>query len=291
MKSVLLVPYILLLTLVVIVNCGIINTPKSKRQILTEKDTEFWLNEGKSFVKKQRNLKANVAKAKNIIMFMGDGMSMTTLAATRPYIGGEEKYLSFEEFPYIGMAKTYCVDYQVPDSACTGTAYLTGAKSNFGTIGVTAKVPRSHCTAELDRAAHTSSIAKWAMDSGKWAGFVTTSAVTDSSPANLYAHSANSAWQNDLEIRKQNCDPAVIEDIARQLILSEVGRELRVIMGGGRQEFRSTTAMDEENQPGSRGDGRNLINEWIESKRSYKSSYVWNAVSRHFCGNRLNFRF
>jgi alkaline phosphatase len=44
-------------------------------------------------------------------MFLGDGLSVPTLAATRIYLGqsqgkpGEEVVLSFEEFPYTGVSK------------------------------------------------------------------------------------------------------------------------------------------------------------------------------------------
>lgn len=90
-----------------------------------EKETqkEYHLKKGVEFVNQQKlktsDLNTNVAK--NIILFLGDGMSVPTLAATRVYIGGEEKYLSFEEFPYLAMSKTYCVDKQVADSACSAT--------------------------------------------------------------------------------------------------------------------------------------------------------------------------
>jgi alkaline phosphatase len=49
--------------------------------------------------------------AKNVIFFMGDGMSLATIVASRTYLGqlngfnGEEFKLPFEEFPYIGLAK------------------------------------------------------------------------------------------------------------------------------------------------------------------------------------------
>lgn len=44
-------------------------------------------------------------------MFLGDGMSVATLAAARTYKGqlngqrGEEDSLSFEKFPYSGLSK------------------------------------------------------------------------------------------------------------------------------------------------------------------------------------------
>lgn len=57
----------------------------------------------------QKRLIKNVAK--NVIFFLGDGMSIPTLAASRIYFGqkngalGEETKLSFEEFPFIGLSK------------------------------------------------------------------------------------------------------------------------------------------------------------------------------------------
>jgi len=37
-------------------------------------------------------------EAKNIILFLGDGMSLATVAATRMYMGNENNKLSFEKF-------------------------------------------------------------------------------------------------------------------------------------------------------------------------------------------------
>lgn len=85
------------------------------------KSSEYYLDMAKEFVQDQLEMEFNRNVAKNVILFVGDGMSMQTQAATRVYLGGEEKSLSFEEFPHVGMAKTYCMDYQVPDSACTAT--------------------------------------------------------------------------------------------------------------------------------------------------------------------------
>ncbi len=101
------------------------------------------------------------------------------------YKGGEEKRLSFEEFPYTGAIKTYCVDSQVADSACSATAYLSGVKNNYGMIGISGKVLRSDCAGQMDKTNHIKSIAKWAIDAGKSAGLVTTTRVTDASPGTL----------------------------------------------------------------------------------------------------------
>jgi alkaline phosphatase len=60
-----------------------------------------------------------VGHAKNVIIFIGDGMGMSTITAARIYKGqlagksGEENQLTFEKFPNIGLSKTYNVDKQV----------------------------------------------------------------------------------------------------------------------------------------------------------------------------------
>jgi alkaline phosphatase len=86
--------------------------------------TQKWINHGQNFLKERLNLKLNNGKAKNIILFIGDGMGITTTSSSRQYLSGEETHLSFEKFPYYGLTRTYCVNRQVPDSACTATAFL-----------------------------------------------------------------------------------------------------------------------------------------------------------------------
>ena len=88
---------------------------------------------------------AMAGRAKNVILFLGDGMSLTTVAAARILEGqrkgrpGEENQLSWEEFPHTALSKTYNTDSQTPDSAGTMTAIATGVKTHMGAIGVAAK--------------------------------------------------------------------------------------------------------------------------------------------------------
>src|SRR5690349_25026050 len=92
------------------------------------------------------------------------------IAATRVYLGGEEKKLSFEDFPFTANSRTYCVNKQVSDSACTSTAYLSGVKGMGSTIGLNAKAKRKNCFDTMDKQKRTESIASWAMKAGKAAG-------------------------------------------------------------------------------------------------------------------------
>lgn len=164
------------------------NIPHSKLNRPEELNTNFWLNNAKDFVTSQLNRSTSRKAAKNIILFIGDGMSLATVAAARMYNGGEEKSLFFEEFPYVGTAKTYCLDNQVADSACTATAYLSGVKNNYATIGISGKVNLNDCDGQMDDSNHLKSIAKWAMDAGKSAGIVTTTTITDASPGKIFGN-------------------------------------------------------------------------------------------------------
>lgn len=66
--------------------------------------------------------------------------------------------------------QTYCVDSRVPDSACASTAFLTGVKSNLGTVAVHPTVKRGDCVATNDKVKQLESIAKWALDAGRVVG-------------------------------------------------------------------------------------------------------------------------
>ena len=60
--------------------------------------------------------------------------------------------------------QTYNVDHQTPDSAGTGTAYLTGVKTNMGTIGVNAHAQRGVCSSSVGT--HLTSILDWSHAKG-----------------------------------------------------------------------------------------------------------------------------
>lgn len=59
------------------------------------------INELRESIKYARNKN----KAKNVILFVGDGMGISTVTATRIYKYGEEGALSWESFPHVGLLK------------------------------------------------------------------------------------------------------------------------------------------------------------------------------------------
>lgn len=261
------------------------SAPRSKSQGLkneAEKESAYWRENAQNTLAaklaalQQEQLAPN-KKAKNVILFLGDGMSVHTVTATRNHLGDSSEKVYFEQFPYTGLAKTYCVDRQVADSACTATAYLGGVKGNYGTIGVNADVPRGNCISADFPENRVSSIAQWAQEAGKDAGLVTSARVTHASPAGVYAHVSDRNWENDAEVTNGHCDHHVRLDIARQLVERPVGKALKVILGGGRQNFINETVRDETGLPGYRQDGRNLIKSWLDHKKSIgaTANYVW----------------
>ena len=74
---------------------------------------------------------------RNVILFLGDGMGVSTVTAARILAGqlqgkpGEEHVLPFETFPNVALVKTYNVDSQVADSAGTMSAIMTGEKTRI----------------------------------------------------------------------------------------------------------------------------------------------------------------
>ncbi|HRN60920.1 MAG TPA: alkaline phosphatase [Luteimonas sp.] len=218
-------------------------------------------------------------RAKNVIVFVGDGMSMTTVTAARILDGqregkpGEEHLLSWEHFPHTAFAKTYNTDSQTPDSAGTMTAIATGVKSHMGAIGVSAG-NRRDCADSLDK--HLLSWLRLADDAGLASGIVTTTRLTHATPAALYAHSPDRNWESD-GVLPAHGHAAGCRDIAQQLLDFPQGRGLGVALGGGRAHFLPATRRDPErgDKAGLRQDGRDLPAEWLQ--RNPGGAYVWNT--------------
>lgn len=86
--------------------------PRSRNLRASELELEmqYWRSQAQDYLrtKIQTENSLNTNRAKNIIMFLGDGMSLQTVAATRMYLGAEEEQLSFEKFPHFGLSKVYC---------------------------------------------------------------------------------------------------------------------------------------------------------------------------------------
>uniref|UniRef100_A0A3Q2Y532 Alkaline phosphatase n=1 Tax=Hippocampus comes TaxID=109280 RepID=A0A3Q2Y532_HIPCM len=250
---------------------------------IEEENPEFWRSQAKKTLQTALNRKHNTNVAKNILFFLGDGMGITTYTAARILKGqlqnhtGEETVMTMDTFPYVGLAKTYSVDFQIPDSAATATAYLCGVKTNLNTIGVSAAARNGICKSQKGN--EVTSILKWAKDAGKSVGIVTTTRVQHATPATSYAHSASRKWYSDADMpaaaKRDGCT-----DIASQLLNNT---DIDVIIGGGRKYMTPRGTKDPEypkdySSRGKRQDKRNLISEWLNQKTGKVAHYVWNKT-------------
>jgi alkaline phosphatase len=262
-----------------------------------DESARTWLSNGWSALDAKKQQKIRTGPAKNVILFIGDGMGVSTLTAARIFEGqkrgesGEENRLSFEDFPYSALSKTYSANQQTSDSAPTMSGIMTGVKTNEGTFGENSNVV--HADYKTVAGNETKTLLEYAGESGRSTGVITTTRVTHATPGACYAHTADRDWESDYDMKrlgdantrngnaemaKRDLDAynAKFPDIARQLIESKYGGGVDVAFGAGRNKFIPNTKPDpiDPNVKGERTDGRDLTQEW-NSKRA-ASSVVYN---------------
>jgi len=144
-------------------------------------------------------------RAKNVIFIQGDGMGIAHRELIRLATKGQNGELAMNQMDYTGFVHTDSADKEeaVTDSAAAATAYSTGVRSYNGAIGVG---PRGEILPTL---------LEQASRAGKATGLVTTSQVTDATPAAFAAHVPDRGDQSE---------------IARQIIENA---KVDVILGGG----------------------------------------------------------
>ena len=250
-----------------------------------------WFSAGRTAVNanKLMNRDFNPRRAKNVILFVGDGMGISTVTAARILDGqlrgvdGEWNRLSFERFDDLALSVTASANQQTSDSAPTATAMVAGIKTNDGAISVDQGIARKEFCDEVTRAHSVRTVLERAEERGMSTGIVTTARLTHATPAVNYAHISNRDWEADSNILTDlgsNTLPAGctrVKDIASQLVDFKIGNGLEVALGGGRPYFMPSTVADPEypTRKGRRADGRDLTAEWAAKPGA---SYVWNKA-------------
>ena len=273
--------------------------PNAAQAALAKTTDNQWFVETAAAVQQTNEQVQRVAtqrgSAKNIILFVGDGMGVSTVTAARIFDGqkkgllGEENSLSFGRFPFVGLSKTYNVDAQTPDSAGTMTALISGVKTDAGTIGVDENVVRGDCSSVAGSQVFTA--LELAEIAGLATGIVSTARITHATPAATYAKSADRDWENNSKLPAAAV-ASECEDIASQLVNFKANLDARygglnsngleVVLGGGRREFLpnqpEANSRDADSPiEGDRTDGRNLVQEW---KAAYPTGvYVDNQAA------------
>ncbi|CAF3377399.1 unnamed protein product [Rotaria sp. Silwood1] len=269
-SEILLLNVVLLLVIGNLVNGG-------RRDWTIEKSSSFWYEQARLSIEEGLKRRENTGIAKNVILFLGDGMGVSTVTGGRIRKGqtngqlGEDFLTEMEQFTHLGLAKTYNIDHQTPDSAATATAFLCGVKAQLGTVGVDGRAKRSNCSSSIGT--NVTSILDWAQKAGKKVGIVSTARITHATPAAAYAHVPERDWESyntkifGIRQSQEGC-----LDIAHQLVLRSPPIDL--LFGGGRRHFYPNTKSDIENSTlnGSRTDNRSLIDEF------WRGRFIWNKT-------------
>lgn len=157
---------------------------------------------------------ASGREAPRVIVIVGDGAGVGHWTVAR--IAAES--LAVERFTAYGLVDTRGWHHLVSGSAPTGTAYATGVRSFMGAVGVGPdSLPRT-------------SVLEYAQQRGMSTGLITTTRLTDATPA---AYAAHYPRRDDVAIAAQMAVKGVT-----------------VLLGGGRDAFSrarvdaSTTALD-----------------------------------------------
>jgi len=170
-----------------------------------------------------------IQKPFGIILFVGEGLSPSQLAAARVYGGGADSHLALDSMPASALLINYSNDFAAPDSAAAATALATGIKTNNRAIGVDPKGKPVRNIIELARAA------------GRACGLITNSNLTDATSAAFYAHAS---------------ETDVVEELALSLTS---GNQFDIILGGGAAAFLPSA------KNGARHDERDLV---LEMRRN-----------------------
>jgi alkaline phosphatase len=201
-------------------------------------------------------------RAKNVIFFVGDGMGVSTITATRVYSVGVSGNLVVDQFPYTALSRTYGADAITPDSAPTMTAMMSGVNTNAGVLGLDETTEPGDFNHDGDGSAPWTLLEE-AKKSGMKVGVVSTARITHATPAATFAHINNRDNENAIALQALPTDSTFNQ---------RLGRGIDLLMGGGRQFFVPTGVVDEEGGTGSRADGRDLRREF----QTAGYSYVWN---------------
>ncbi|CAL8097873.1 unnamed protein product [Calicophoron daubneyi] len=219
-------------------------------------------------------------RPKNVILFIGDGMSLSSVTAAR-YLKAHNQsksvgdvLLGWEEWPSAGLVRTFCADRMTTDSGTAATALLGGSKSQFDTIGVNEKVQCCKCI-KIPEEDMIKSILLHAQDNGLSTGLVTSTRITHATPAAAYAATRSRNWEG--KVPKNLSGSGECEDIAGQLVRR--GLNFNVILGGGSAHFYQAPGPGTPHSEGSRDDGQNLIQKWIKAQEERNRKF---AVALNF---------
>lgn len=150
-------------------------------------------------------------KAKNVILFIGDGMSLSHRVAARILSRGISEgkssgKLAMDDMPHMALVGTAGTDSIITDSANSASAYTTGHKSATNALGVYAD--RTKDVFDDPRVETITSLVKRKLDLA--VGIVTNTEIEDATPASMVAHTRRRAAYDEIVTQMFAAKPDVI---------------------------------------------------------------------------------
>ncbi len=144
-------------------------------------------------------------KVKNVILIIGDGMGLSHISSA--WVANRGK-LNLDNFPVVGLSRTYSHNRLITDSGAAGTAIATGQKTNNYVVGV--DTLGNPLTTIMDYAAKA----------GKKTGISVVCRLNDATPAAFIAH------QTD-------------RDLAEEIVSQYPASKIDFIAGGGMKYWKN----------------------------------------------------
>ncbi len=230
-------------------------------------------------------------EARNVIVFIGNGVGPSTTTAARLMRSKEDGTLAVDTMPYLARVRTWSLDAQTTDGAAAVSALMTGVKVRNDVVAMDATtratgfapgkdplhgVPfaENRCPASGNGTASTT-LVELAIAKNKGAGVVTTSRLTNGPTAATYAH----VCHRDAEY-----------DIARQAVPGgtgfndKLGKGIDVLMGGAGAYWRP---FDAGKRPRGRPDGRELVGDLRAQGYTFVTDLTAMNAAPFAAGSRL----
>ena len=168
------------------------------------------------------SIPAAQARAKNIILFLGDAGGIPTMNIASIYKHGQPQKLFLQQMPHVALMDTSAADVWVTDSAAGMSAIVTGQKTNNGVISQSASAIRGKQDGEI-----LQTILEHAEQRGLSTGVISNMNITDATTAACFAHSN---------------DRRAAGAIFGQIFTPRFGDGVDVVIGAGRDPVLAATA-------------------------------------------------
>jgi alkaline phosphatase len=137
--------------------------------------------------------------AKNVILMIGDGLGQPVRTAARIVArnlteGRYNGFLEMDDMDVMTAVTTSGMNSLVTDSANSASAYATGHKTSNNAMGLYTFDVRDYG----QTAAKVENMVELAKKAGMSTGLVTTSEITDATPASMFAHTVQRSLMQDI---------------------------------------------------------------------------------------------